>query len=56
VIFLGSSPPLADLCRILRCGTVSQGETIEETLANLKEVAELYLAEFPIKEALGNPW
>jgi predicted RNase H-like HicB family nuclease len=30
-------------------GTVSQGETIEEAVANLKEATELYLEEFPIK-------
>jgi len=30
-------------------GTVSQGHTIEEALANLKEATELYLEEFPIK-------
>ena len=29
-------------------GTVSQGNTIEEALANLKEATELYLEEFPI--------
>ena len=29
-------------------GTVSQGETIEEALSNLKEATELYLEEFPI--------
>ena len=27
-------------------GTVSQGETIEEAVANLKEATELYLEEF----------
>jgi predicted RNase H-like HicB family nuclease len=27
-------------------GTVSQGETIEEALANLREAVELYLEEF----------
>jgi len=31
-------------------GTVSQGYTIEEALANLKEATELYLEEFPLKE------
>lgn len=31
-------------------GTVSQGETIDEALANLKEATELYLEEFPLKE------
>jgi predicted RNase H-like HicB family nuclease len=27
-------------------GTVSQGETIEDTVKNLKEATELYLEEF----------
>ncbi len=30
-------------------GTVSQGNTIEEALANLKEATQLYLEEFPLK-------
>lgn len=30
-------------------GTVSQGATIEEAVANLKEATELYLDEFPIE-------
>jgi predicted RNase H-like HicB family nuclease len=30
-------------------GTVSQGKTMEEALANLKEATELYLEEFPDK-------
>jgi predicted RNase H-like HicB family nuclease len=30
-------------------GTVSQGRTIEEALANLKEATELYLEEFPME-------
>ena len=30
-------------------GTVSQGYTIEEAIANLKEATELYLEEFPWK-------
>ena len=29
-------------------GTESQGETVEEALANLKEATELYLEEFPL--------
>jgi predicted RNase H-like HicB family nuclease len=29
-------------------GTVSQGPSIEEALANLKEATELYLEEFPL--------
>jgi len=31
-------------------GTVSQGETVEEAIENLKEVTELYLEEFPLPE------
>jgi len=31
-------------------GTVSQGSSIEEALANLKEATELYLDEFPMPE------
>jgi len=31
-------------------GTVSQGDTIEEALENLKEATELYLEEFPAPE------
>ena len=31
-------------------GTVSQGKTIEEALANLTEATELYLEEFPLPE------
>ena len=29
--------------------TASQGETIEEAIANLKEATELYLEEFPLR-------
>ena len=29
-------------------GTTTQGETIAEALANLKEATELYLEEFPL--------
>ena len=31
-------------------GTASQGETIEEAVANLQEATELYLEEFPIQQ------
>jgi predicted RNase H-like HicB family nuclease len=31
-------------------GTISQGKTIEEAIANLKEATELYLEEFPTEE------
>ena len=31
-------------------GTVSQGKTVEEAVANLKEATELYLEEFPLKD------
>ena len=30
-------------------GTTTQGETIEDALANLREAVELFLEEFPIK-------
>ncbi len=29
-------------------GTTSQGETVEEAIANLKEATALYLTEFPL--------
>jgi len=32
-------------------GTTSQGETIDEALANLREATELYLEEFPLPTA-----
>lgn len=30
-------------------GTATQGESVEEALANLREATELYLEEFPLK-------
>ncbi len=35
-------------------GTTTQGETLEEALANLREATELYLEEFPITSS-GQP-
>jgi len=35
-------------------GTVSQGYTVDEAIANLKEATELYLEEFPLAET-GRP-
>ena len=35
-------------------GTTTQGETVEEALANLQEATELYLEEFPL-EVTGQP-
>ncbi len=32
-------------------GTASQGYSVEEAIANLKEATELYLEEFPLPEA-----
>ena len=32
----------------LEIGTISQGDTVEEALLNLKEATALYLEEFPI--------
>ena len=31
-------------------GTVSQGESVEEAIVNLKEATELYLQEFPLPD------
>lgn len=31
-------------------GTASQGATVEEAVANLKEATELYLEEFPVQK------
>ena len=33
-------------------GTVSQGNTIEESILNLKEATELYLEEFPLQDSI----
>lgn len=35
--------------------TTTQGETIEEALANLQEAVELYLEEFPLQEPSSSP-
>ena len=35
-------------------GSTSQGETVEEALANLREATDLYLEEFPLSNA-GQP-
>ena len=35
-------------------GTTSQGETVEEAVANLKEATALFLEEFPLTTS-GNP-
>ena len=32
-------------------GTTTQGETLEEAIANLREATELYLEEFPLSDA-----
>jgi len=34
-------------------GTTSQGDTIEEALANLREATELWLEEFPLPSTGG---
>jgi predicted RNase H-like HicB family nuclease len=36
-------------------GTVSQGKTVEEAVASLKEATELYLEEFPAENS-GRPF
>jgi predicted RNase H-like HicB family nuclease len=43
---------------IARCpeiGTVSQGKTVDEALANLKEATELYLEETPEEHPRPHP-
>lgn len=35
-------------------GTTTQGETVEEAIANLREATALYLSEFPL-ETKGHP-
>jgi predicted RNase H-like HicB family nuclease len=35
-------------------GTTTQGETVEEAIANLREATALYLSEFPLP-ATGHP-
>ena len=35
-------------------GTTTQGESVEEALANLREATELFLEEFPLKTS-GQP-
>jgi predicted RNase H-like HicB family nuclease len=35
-------------------GTTTQGETIEEAVANLREATTLYLSEFPLRKT-GHP-
>jgi predicted RNase H-like HicB family nuclease len=35
-------------------GTVSQGYTVEEALANLREATELYLEEFPLSRPMSS--
>ena len=36
-------------------GTTTQGETVEEAIANLQEATELYLEEFPLPIS-GKSW
>ena len=35
-------------------GTVSQGNTVEEAIAHLKEANELYLEEFPLRKGAND--
>jgi predicted RNase H-like HicB family nuclease len=35
-------------------GTVSQGNTVEEAIAHLKESTELYLDEFPLRKGAND--
>jgi predicted RNase H-like HicB family nuclease len=43
-----------DLWYVTECpevGTASQGSSIEEAIDNLREATEVYLEEFPLKDA-----
>jgi predicted RNase H-like HicB family nuclease len=37
-------------------GTVSQGSSLDEAVANLKEATELFLEEFPLRESEFATW
>jgi len=37
-------------------GTVSQGSSLGEAVANLKEATELFLEEFPLRESEFATW
>jgi len=54
----GSRHPRASLLRVARCLEVevaSQGENVEEALANLKEALELYFEDMPLPEGVEPP-
>ena len=36
-------------------GTVSQGENLQEAVANLREATEVYLEEFPLDHEIARP-
>ena len=42
------------LAQCPQVGTISQGSTIEEAIANLRKATELYLEEFPMP-IIGRP-
>jgi len=43
------------LARCLEVEVASQGESIEEALANLKEALELYVEDMPLPEEMESP-
>ncbi len=43
------------LARCLEVEVASQGESIEEALANLKEALELYVEDMPLPEDMESP-
>jgi predicted RNase H-like HicB family nuclease len=49
--FLISAPEGGYVSFNLETGTTTQGETVEEALANLKEACELFLEESPPSES-----
>ena len=36
-------------------GTVSQGQTLDEAVSNLREATEVYLEEFPLDHPVARP-
>jgi len=39
-----------------KAGTISQGNSMEDVIKNLKEATELYLEEFPLSEIKAKPF
>ncbi|HZA40716.1 MAG TPA: type II toxin-antitoxin system HicB family antitoxin [Actinomycetota bacterium] len=51
---IGHEPPWY-VARCLEVEVTSQGETVEEALANLKEALELYFEDMPLPDGSAPP-